>query len=102
MQDQVAKMKSKGLKAAFVGSGQDDHAIYDSVLNGDMQLVYFSPESLLTIPVWREMLKTPCYKENMVCLAVDEAHLVEKWYILAILKSCSCMLSVNCCLLTIS
>ena len=82
MLDQVTKFTSKGMKAAFVGSGQEERAVYDSVLNGDMQLVYFSPESPLTVPCWREMLKSSCYKENMVCLAVDEAHLVEKWYVM--------------------
>ena len=42
MQDQVTKFTATGLKAAFVGG-------FDSVINGDMQLVYFSTESSLTI-----------------------------------------------------
>ena len=49
MQDQVTKFTARGLKAAFVGGGQEERAIYDSVINGDMQLVYFSTESHLTI-----------------------------------------------------
>ena len=39
MQDQVTKFTARGLKAAFVGGGQEERAIYDSVINGDMQLV---------------------------------------------------------------
>ena len=36
MQDQVTKFTARGLKAAFVGGGQEERAIYDSVINGDM------------------------------------------------------------------
>ena len=49
MQDQVAKFTARGMKAAFVGGRQEERAIYDSVINGDMQNVYFSTESALTI-----------------------------------------------------
>ena len=49
MQDQVTKFTARGLKAAFVGGGQEERAIFVSVINGDMQLVYFSTESHLTI-----------------------------------------------------
>ena len=49
MQDQVTKFTARGLKAAFVGGGQEERAIYDSVINGDMQLVHFSTESHPTI-----------------------------------------------------
>ena len=38
MQDQVTKFTARGLKAAFVGGGQEERAIYDSVIKGDMQL----------------------------------------------------------------
>lgn len=55
------------------------NSAHDKVLNGNAQLVYFSPEALLSIPFWRELFKTPSYRDNLVCLAVDEAHLVEKW-----------------------
>ena len=39
MQDQVTKFTARGLKAAFVGGGQEERTIYDSIINGDMQLV---------------------------------------------------------------
>ena len=45
----VTKFTARGLKAAFVGGGQEERAIYGSVINGDIQLVYFSTESHLTI-----------------------------------------------------
>ena len=76
MQDQVSKFQSKGLKAACVGGEEKG---FDGVINGDVQLVYLSPESVLSKTHWREMFKTPCYSDNLVCLAIDEAHLAEKW-----------------------
>ena len=107
MQDQVSKFRMKGLRAAYVG-GEEEKG-FDSVMNGDVQLVYLSPESVLSQTHWREMFKTPCYHDNLVCLAVDEAHLVEKWYVRT---NCSCTvhsytvicmpvcLCAFCCLLT--
>ena len=50
----------------------------DDILNGDVQLVYLSPESVLSHTHWRDMFHTLTYQNNLVCLAVDEAHLVEK------------------------
>ena len=75
MIDQVTKFSSKGLKAAFVGD--KDNA---EIQLGAFQLVYISPELMVSSASWREMFRTVVYKENLMCLAVDEAHLVEKWY----------------------
>ena len=74
MEDQVSKFRAKGLKAAYVGCADSD-----DILNGDVQLVYLSPESVLSHSHWRDMFHTLTYQNNLVCLAVDEAHLVEKW-----------------------
>ena len=79
MRDQTEKFTSRGMKAAFVSSEQEDQGVYDRILHGEVQLVYFSPETPLSIPHWREMFNTPCYQRSLVCLAVNEAHLVEKW-----------------------
>ena len=37
MQDQVTNFTARGMRAAFVGGGQEEASIYDSVLNGDMR-----------------------------------------------------------------
>lgn len=42
-------------------------------------LVYISPESMLTNLKFREMFRSDVYQHNLVCLAIDEAHCVEKW-----------------------
>ena len=77
MQDQVATFTARGLCAAYIqGESGDD---VPAVLNGRVQLLYSSPETLILIPKWREMLRLDVYLNNVVCLAIDEAHLVEKW-----------------------
>lgn len=65
MIDQVAKLSGKGIRAAYVSC---DAQVSKGIQDGDYQLIYLSPEALLNSLTWREML------------AVDEAHLVEKWY----------------------
>ncbi len=76
--DQVQAMTRRGVKAVYVGECEDDKAIMD-VCSGNFQLVYMSPESLLTDIRWRDMLQSPIYRENLIGLVVDEAHCVKKW-----------------------
>ena len=45
--DQRQRFAPTGLTVEFVGEGQKDNAICANVLNGDIQLLYISPESLL-------------------------------------------------------
>ncbi len=70
-----------GLPAAFVGSEQDDKAVKEAVLKGKYQLVFIGPESLIRNLRWREMLRSDTYHQNLVGLAIDEAHCVTKWYV---------------------
>ena len=79
MVDQVASATKKKIKALHVG--QMDAALEAEVCEGKYQLLFMSPESLLREEKWREMLLGPVYLENLVGIAVDEAHCVKKWYI---------------------
>ncbi len=81
MQDQVVKYGARGLKAAFVGRDQTDPSVDAGVEMGDYQLVYMSPECMLAVPRWREMFRSEVYQQNLVALAIDEAHCVEKWLV---------------------
>ena len=47
MIDQQQKFLQKGIKAEFVGQTQVDIAVVTRVLQGDLQLLYISPENLL-------------------------------------------------------
>ena len=78
MQDQVASFTKRGLKCVALTYGTADEN-EDVIAMGDVQLVFASPEILLSDRAWRDMLRTPVYQDNLVALTVDEAHLVEKW-----------------------
>ena len=71
--------ESRGISAAFVGQDQLDPKIKEGVLQGLYSLVYISPESMLTNLSYREMFRSDVYQHNLMCLAIDEAHCVEKW-----------------------
>ena len=51
------------------------------LMSKDYQLVYLSPEKLLTDLIIREVLRSEKYLKSLVCLAVDETHCIEKWYV---------------------
>ncbi len=51
----------------------------EEVHEGRHQVIFFSPESLLTEDTWRDMLQSWHYRENLVGFVVDEAHCVKKW-----------------------
>ena len=79
MQDQVRAMNERGVRAVYPGMADEELA--ESVCSGSFQLVYLSPESLLTDGRWRDMLQNPIYQERLVGLVVDEAHCVKKWLV---------------------
>lgn len=57
----------------------NDRAQQERILRGEVQVLYIGPELLMLNTVWRDMLTTPVYKENLVAFVVDEAHCVAKW-----------------------
>lgn len=65
------------MKTAFVGCEQEDWRVYNQISKGEVKLVYFSPETLLTVPHWIEMSYSTHNQCSVVCLAVNEACLVE-------------------------
>lgn len=79
MVDQHAKFTARGLKTEYVGESQFNSTAEDRILTGEVQLVYISPESLLTNVKFRKMLLSTPYRENLVALVVDEAHCVRTW-----------------------
>jgi bloom syndrome protein len=91
MMDQKEKFSLKGITTDFVGEDQMDEDVISKVLNGEIQLLYISPESLICNRLYRNMLLSPVYKERLVALAVDEAHCVKMW-----LVQCSIIVYFTC------
>jgi len=77
MKDQVAHLKSKGIKAIAVYSGMTKNEIdiaLDNCVYGDIKFLYISPERLKT-DIFLERLK----KMKVCILAVDESHCISQW-----------------------
>ncbi|KAK6168271.1 hypothetical protein SNE40_022132 [Patella caerulea] len=72
MQDQVQQMKKKGMRVGFKGdSAETDKMIED----GEIDLIYASPETLVGDPIWRSSLR----RLNVKVIVVDEFHTIATW-----------------------
>ena len=76
MKDQVQALKSNGIKADFFNSSisvQEENDVITKAINGDLQLLYLSPEKLISVSnAWLKQL-------NIKLVAIDEAHCVSMW-----------------------
>ena len=79
MLDQKERFSRTGLRVEFVGSAQDNEDAIAEVLNGSVQLVYISPECILSNKKFRAMLHKEIYQEKLRGLCIDEAHCVKLW-----------------------
>ena len=69
MMDQQAKFTPRGVTAEFVGEMQEDESIVRKVLQGQVQLVFISPEAILRNSRFRNMLLSKNYKNHLVTLS---------------------------------
>jgi superfamily II DNA helicase RecQ len=76
MEEQVAYLNSLGTTAVMLGK---DSRLDDEAKAAIFQYTYASPEILLGLEVWRNILKSAAYQDKVKLLAVDEAHLVIQW-----------------------
>jgi len=77
MQDQVAALKQAGVRAAFLNSTLDvetARAIEQQLLNGELDLLYVSPERLML-----ERTLNLLARARLALFAIDEAHCVSQW-----------------------
>ncbi len=77
MQDQVMALQQLGIKAQALHSGMDwqtQQLVEQQVVNGELQLLYVSPERFL-MPRNLTLLKAA----KISLLAIDEAHCVSQW-----------------------
>lgn len=79
MQDQVTQLESYGIEAVFLNSTLDWNKYCetaDKIRNGNVQLLYISPEGLNTQKV-SDILHSE--KVNLKCITIDEAHCISEW-----------------------
>ncbi len=77
MEDQVAKLKARGLAVERIHSGRDRAASRQACidyLQGNLQFLFIAPERL-RVPGFPEMLA----KRKPSLVAVDEAHCISQW-----------------------
>jgi ATP-dependent DNA helicase RecQ len=77
MKDQVEALLVNGIKAAFLNStlaADQQYAIENQCLTGELKLLYVSPEKLLA-PGFIAFLK----RVNVSLFAIDEAHCISSW-----------------------
>lgn len=85
MKDQVISLERKGTKAiTVVGHGEldDEDSKKESIVSGNAQVIFTTPEVLLTDKNWVDVFQSPSLHQILVGIIIDEAHLVEKWYVL--------------------
>ena len=78
IQDQLASLSVKGLDVGCI-TGDSTEEQRSRVQQGCCQIVFFSPESLLSGSHWRKMLHNELYYDHTVAFTIDEAHCVKKW-----------------------
>lgn len=66
MKDQVATLGNKGLRTVYVCGSEMEECVVEELHQDLYKVVMFSPESLLTSELWRDMLLSDIYRENTV------------------------------------
>lgn len=77
MKDQVDQLKANGVAAACVNSSlsrEDILSAYQALHDGQLKLLYVSPERVLTHEFLERLSQVP-----LALIAVDEAHCISQW-----------------------
>lgn len=78
MKDQVVSLKKKKVKADFFNSTltfEEKNIIFDKIKNGDIKILYISPERLFIDNFLDKILEI----SNISLIAIDEIHCVSQW-----------------------
>ena len=78
MVDQKQNLMQMGVSVEFIGEAQCSEEAVQSVVKGEIQLVFISPESMLNNK-FRNMLQKNKYQDHLVALVVEEVHCVQMW-----------------------
>ena len=71
----VTSLKKQNIAADYEAA-EKDAEILKGVANRKFNVVYPSPESMLSVERCRRMLSTDAYKQGLIGIAVDEAHCI--------------------------
>lgn len=77
MQDQVANLKRRDIKAALIKSGSSEDEIvqlFDNIKFSDYKFLYLSPERIQSQFIQQKLLEL-----NISFIAIDEAHCISEW-----------------------
>ncbi|MFY0653778.1 MAG: DNA helicase RecQ [Cyclobacteriaceae bacterium] len=77
MKDQVEALKQNGVSAAYLNgslTGNEQQSIETDFCNGNIKILYVSPEKLLTRDFFNVMKSV-----DLNLLAIDEAHCISQW-----------------------
>lgn len=77
MKDQVEGLRAIGIRAEFINSSlssTQSYAVETAALNGELDLLYVSPEKLLSADFSRLLSNV-----KLSLIAVDEAHCISQW-----------------------
>ena len=66
---QVSLLSKKGIKACGVYGGQDDEHVQKDVLKGEYRLVYFTPETIIGVKKWRNLLLNDVFSSRLRTLS---------------------------------
>nr|XP_006815025.1 PREDICTED: ATP-dependent helicase SGS1-like [Saccoglossus kowalevskii] len=78
MKDQVQVLYGKNIEAVYL-SEVGVSGLRDRLKNGNLRVVFASPESVLENQSVRELFQNRCYRELICDVFIDEAHCVAKW-----------------------
>ena len=85
MKDQVAAITNMGILGTNVTDVQfTPPSVMMQIEHGEFQMIFISPEALFRGTVWRRLLCTDIYRENLVAFVVDEAHCIKNWYVITL------------------
>lgn len=73
----MATYSGKGLSSAYVSGEVTNRTILDGVARRLYQLVFFTPEMLITKKRWRKVIESDANAERLQVFVIDEAHCVK-------------------------